>query len=183
MCLVGTWNNQENIVINLELPDMHLSSPIPESLHYCESLQKLDLSSNQLSGNIPPQLCTWLLFFVSLDMLNNELNGKITLAECRYMNSLILSEKQLSGQILVQLSSLGRLVTFSVSKVAFHLSLSHLNTPLMISLRIKVSLVVLYFRAVELSKNSLVIISWRVWYCCMDVVSFWGLVVLPFEVH
>lgn len=116
-------------------------------------------------------------------MSNNELNGKITLAECRYVNSLVLSEKHLSGQIPVQLSSLGRLVTFKVSKVAFHLSLSHLHTPLMISLRIKVSLVVLYLRAVELSKNNLLIISWRVRCCCMDVVSFWGLVVLPFEVY
>ncbi|XP_056842965.1 uncharacterized protein LOC130495576 [Raphanus sativus] len=59
-----------NIVINLELPDMGLSSPIPVSLQYGGSLQKLDLSSNQLSGNIPPQLCTWLLFLVSLDMSN-----------------------------------------------------------------------------------------------------------------
>ncbi|KAF2601655.1 hypothetical protein F2Q70_00024779 [Brassica cretica] len=89
----------ENIVINLELPNMGFSSPIPES----------------------PQLAT-----------------------------------------------------FSLSKVAFHLSLSHLNTPLVISLRIKVSLVVLYLRPVELSKNNLVIISWRVWCCCMDVVELLG---------
>lgn len=68
--LVGIWNNQANIVINLELPDMGLSSPILEFLQYGGSLQKLDLSSNQLSGNIPPQLCTWLLFLVSLDMSN-----------------------------------------------------------------------------------------------------------------
>ncbi|WZY81337.1 hypothetical protein YC2023_027721 [Brassica napus] len=49
-------NNQENIVINLELPDMGLSGRIPESLQYCGSLQKLDLSSNRFSGNIPPKL-------------------------------------------------------------------------------------------------------------------------------
>ncbi|KAF8051416.1 hypothetical protein N665_1727s0003 [Sinapis alba] len=114
---VSCWNNQENRVINLELRDMGLSGRIPESLKYCGSLQKLDLSSNQLSGNIPQELCTWLPFLVSLDLSNNELNGEIppSLAECRFVNSLVLSENRLSGQIPVQLASLGRLATFSVS--------------------------------------------------------------------
>ncbi|CAG7880135.1 unnamed protein product [Brassica rapa] len=35
---------------------MGLSGRIPESLQYCGSLQKLDLSSNRFSGNIPPKL-------------------------------------------------------------------------------------------------------------------------------
>ncbi|KAF3560350.1 hypothetical protein F2Q69_00010913 [Brassica cretica] len=58
-------------------------------------------------------------------MSNNDLNCKITLAKSRFVNSLVLSKKQLSG---------------------------------------------------------VVVFSWRVWCCCMDDVSFWGLVVLPFEV-
>ncbi|KAF2596078.1 hypothetical protein F2Q68_00011767 [Brassica cretica] len=114
---VSCWNNQENRVINLELRDMGLSGRIPESLQYCGSLQKLDLSTNRLSGNIPRELCTWLPFLVSLDLSNNQLNGEIppSLAECRFVNSLVLSENRLTGQIPVQLSSLGRLATFSVS--------------------------------------------------------------------
>ncbi|KAJ0245383.1 Inactive LRR receptor-like serine/threonine-protein kinase BIR2 [Hirschfeldia incana] len=114
---VSCWNNQENRVINLELRDMGLSGRIPESLKYCGSLQKLDLSTNRLSGNIPQELCTWLPFLVSLDLSNNELNGEIPsrLSECRFVNSLVLSENRLTGQIPVQLSSLGRLATFSVS--------------------------------------------------------------------
>ncbi|XP_009129373.1 inactive LRR receptor-like serine/threonine-protein kinase BIR2 [Brassica rapa] len=114
---VSCWNNQENRVINLELRDMGLSGRIPESLQYCGSLQKLDLSTNRLSGNIPPQLCTWLPFLVSLDLSNNDLNGEVppSLAECRFVNSLVLSKNRLTGQIPVQLSSLGRLATFSVS--------------------------------------------------------------------
>ncbi|KAG2301477.1 hypothetical protein Bca52824_030128 [Brassica carinata] len=114
---VSCWNNQENRVINLELRDMGLSGRIPESLKYCGSLQKLDLSTNRFSGNIPPELCSWLPFLVSLDLSNNDLNGEIpsSLAECRFVNSLVLSENRLSGQIPVQLSSLGRLATFSVS--------------------------------------------------------------------
>ncbi|CAF2143707.1 BnaA02g29300D [Brassica napus] len=114
---VSCWNNQENRVINLELRDMGLSGRIPESLQYCGSLQKLDLSTNRLSGNIPPQLCTWLPFLVSLDLSNNDLNGEVppSLAECRFVNSLVLSKNRLTGQIPVQLSSLGRLATFSIS--------------------------------------------------------------------
>ncbi|CAH8310955.1 unnamed protein product [Eruca vesicaria subsp. sativa] len=114
---VSCWNNQENRVINLELRDMGLSGRIPESLQYCGSLQKLDLSSNRISGNIPQKLCSWLPFLVSLDLSSNELNGEIppSLAECRFFNSLVLSHNRLSGEIPVQLSSLERLATFSVS--------------------------------------------------------------------
>ncbi|CAA7051977.1 unnamed protein product [Microthlaspi erraticum] len=114
---VSCWNNQENRVINLELRDMGLSGRIPESLQFCGSLQKLDLSGNRLSGNIPPELCKWLPFLVSLDLSNNELNGEIPpdLASCKYANALILSNNRLSGQIPVQFSALGRLGKFSVS--------------------------------------------------------------------
>ncbi|XP_020880258.1 inactive LRR receptor-like serine/threonine-protein kinase BIR2 [Arabidopsis lyrata subsp. lyrata] len=114
---VSCWNNQENRVINLELRDMGLSGKIPDSLQYCASLQKLDLSSNRLSGNIPKELCNWLPFLVSLDLSNNELNGEIPpdLAKCSFVNSLVLSDNRLSGQIPVQFSALGRLGRFSVA--------------------------------------------------------------------
>ncbi|CAN8266066.1 unnamed protein product [Cochlearia groenlandica] len=114
---VSCWNNQENRVINLELRDMGLSGLIPESLQYCGSLQKLDLSSNRFSGNIPSQLCTWLPFLVSLDLSNNQLDGEIPpdLSKCSFVNSLVLSDNRLSGQIPVQFSALGRLGRFSVS--------------------------------------------------------------------
>ncbi|KAJ0254058.1 Serine-threonine/tyrosine-protein kinase [Hirschfeldia incana] len=114
---VSCWNNQENRVLNLELRDMSLSGQIPDSLQFCGSLQKLDLSGNQLTGSIPNRLCSWLPFLVSLDLSNNQLNGEIPpeLAECRFVNSLVLSNNRLTGQIPVQLSSLSRLATFSVS--------------------------------------------------------------------
>ncbi|CAE6071380.1 unnamed protein product [Arabidopsis arenosa] len=114
---VSCWNNQENRVINLELRDMGLSGKIPDSLQYCASLQKLDLSSNRLSGNIPKELCNWLPFLVSLDLSNNDLNGEIPpdLAKCSFVNSLVLSDNRLSGQIPVQFSALGRLGRFSVA--------------------------------------------------------------------
>ncbi|KAH0932241.1 hypothetical protein HID58_009358 [Brassica napus] len=52
-----------------------------ESLQYCGSLQKLDLSSNRFSGNIPPKLCTCHLITRSL-------------GECRFVNPLVLSENR-----------------------------------------------------------------------------------------
>ncbi|CAA7058900.1 unnamed protein product [Microthlaspi erraticum] len=114
---VSCWNNQENRIISLELRGMGLSGRIPESLKFCGSLQKLDLSRNRLSGNIPTELCKWLPFLVSLDLSKNELNGEIPpgLAKCTFVNSLVMSDNRLSGHIPVQLSGLVRLERFSVS--------------------------------------------------------------------
>ncbi|KAH7554023.1 hypothetical protein JRO89_XS12G0097800 [Xanthoceras sorbifolium] len=35
------------------------------------------LSANELSGKIPPQLCSWLPYLVTLDLSNNDLTGSI----------------------------------------------------------------------------------------------------------
>ncbi|KAL5808845.1 hypothetical protein ACOSQ3_029536 [Xanthoceras sorbifolium] len=74
---VSCWNDTENRIINLELREMKLSGQVPESLQYCQSLQKLDLSANELSGTIPPQLCSWLPYLATLDLSNNDLTGSI----------------------------------------------------------------------------------------------------------
>ncbi|KAK4834129.1 hypothetical protein QYF36_017450 [Acer negundo] len=114
---VTCWNDRENRIIHLELREMNLSGNVPESLQYCPSLQKLDLSSNALSGNIPPQICSWLPYLVTLDLSDNDLSGPIPidLAKCTYLNDLILSNNHLSGPIPYQLTNLGRLKKFSVA--------------------------------------------------------------------
>ncbi|KAK1562423.1 hypothetical protein Q3G72_011718 [Acer saccharum] len=114
---VTCWNDRENRIIHIELREMNLSGHVPESLQYCPSLQKLDLSSNALSGNIPPQICSWLPYLVTLDLSNNDLSGSIPvdLAKCIYLNNLILSNNRLSGPIPYQLTNLGRLKKFSVA--------------------------------------------------------------------
>ncbi|KAK2647604.1 hypothetical protein Ddye_015093 [Dipteronia dyeriana] len=114
---VSCWNDKENRIINLELREMELSGQVPESLQYCQSLQKLDLSANALSGNIPPQICSWMPYLVTLDLSNNDLSGPIPtdLAKCTYLNNLILSNNRLSGPIPYQLTILGRLKKFSVA--------------------------------------------------------------------
>ncbi|KAF2550067.1 hypothetical protein F2Q68_00036547 [Brassica cretica] len=99
---VSCWNNQENRVLNLELRDMSLSGQIPDSLRFCGSLQKLDLSNNRLSGTIPRRLCSWLPFLVSLDLSNTQLNGEIPpeLAECREISDLLcFPNNDLTGRI------------------------------------------------------------------------------------
>ncbi|OAY29872.1 inactive LRR receptor-like serine/threonine-protein kinase BIR2 [Manihot esculenta] len=114
---VSCWNDQENRIISLQLRQMMLSGQFPESLKDCKNLQNLDLSSNALSGPIPPQICTWLPYLVNLDLSNNDLSGPIPhyLVNCTYLNNLILSDNRLSGPIPIEFSSLGRLKRFSVA--------------------------------------------------------------------
>ena len=114
---VSCWNDRENRIFSLELPDMKLSGTIPKPLEYCVSMQTLDLSGNLLSGNIPSEICTWLPYLVTLDLSNNDLSGTIPaeLANCSYLNNLVLDGNQLSGIIPYQLSNLGRLKKFSVA--------------------------------------------------------------------
>lgn len=114
---VSCWNPQENRVIALSLPSMSLTGSIPSSLQYCRSVTSLDLSSNNLSGAIPPALCDWLPFLVSLDLSSNNLTGPIPseLANCRFLNSLSLASNSLSGQIPASLSRLDRLKSLDFS--------------------------------------------------------------------
>jgi Protein tyrosine and serine/threonine kinase/Leucine Rich repeat len=87
------------------------------SLKFCHSVTSLDLSSNNISGSIPPALCDWLPFLVSLDLSSNALSGHIPseLANCRYLNSLNLAFNNLSGSIPSSLVRLGRLKSFDLS--------------------------------------------------------------------
>ena len=114
---VSCWNDRENRLITLTLREMGLGGQVPDALQYCYSLQNLDLSSNDLSGSIPSEICTWLPYLVTLDLSNNHLTGSIPvdLAKCSFLNKLILSDNKLSGNIPYQLSSLGRLNKFSVA--------------------------------------------------------------------
>ncbi|XP_059663631.1 inactive LRR receptor-like serine/threonine-protein kinase BIR2 [Cornus florida] len=74
---VSCWNDFENRLFNLGLRGMHLVGEFPESLHYCHSLQSLDLSSNDLTGSILTQICSWLPFLVTLHLSNYHFTGSI----------------------------------------------------------------------------------------------------------
>ncbi|KAK9067252.1 hypothetical protein SSX86_014578 [Deinandra increscens subsp. villosa] len=114
---VRCWNDQENRVLELTTADLGLAGSFPSDLQFCQSLQKLDLSGNNLTGSIPSELCTWLPYIVDLDLSGNQLTGEIpaSLGNCSFLNSISLSENQLSGNIPPQFSNLGRLNKFSVA--------------------------------------------------------------------
>ena len=114
---VSCWNEKENRIISLQLSSFQLSGKLPESLKYCHSLTTLDLSRNDLSGPIPPEICNWLPYIVSLDLSGNKFSGPIPpeIVNCKFLNNLILSENQLTGSIPFGLGRLDRLKTFSVA--------------------------------------------------------------------
>lgn len=46
---VDCWNDRDNGVISLSLPNMDLSGQLPDAFKYCSSLTTLDLSGNKFS--------------------------------------------------------------------------------------------------------------------------------------
>ncbi|XP_062111762.1 probable inactive receptor kinase At1g27190 [Humulus lupulus] len=114
---VSCWNEKENRLISIQLQNMELSGQLPEPLKFCRSLQTLEISNNELSGSIPPQICTWLPYLVTLDLSNNRFTGSIPpeIVNCKFLNTLILDGNRLSGSIPYELGRLERLKKFSVA--------------------------------------------------------------------
>ncbi|KAJ6684175.1 hypothetical protein OIU85_007826 [Salix viminalis] len=114
---VSCWNEKENRIMNLQLPSFQLSGKLPESLKYCHSLTTLDLSGNDLSGPIPPDICKWLPYIVNLDLSGNKFSGPIPpeIVNCKFLNNLNLNGNKLTGSIPFGFDRLDRLKTFSVA--------------------------------------------------------------------
>lgn len=114
---VTCWNPQESRVITLSLSGFGLRGHVPSSLQYCGSANTFDLSGNGLDGPIPPALCDWIPFVVSLDLSGNKLSGPLPaeLANCRFLNSLKLSDNAFTGQIPASLARLDRLKSLDLS--------------------------------------------------------------------
>ncbi|KAL8269045.1 hypothetical protein R6Q59_002843 [Mikania micrantha] len=114
---VSCWNEKENRLISIQLPEFSLSGTLPDSLQYCRSLQSLDLSKNSISGSIPPEICTWLPYLVTLDLSGNSMSGDIPpeIQNCKFLNNLILSDNSFSGTIPYQIGQLERLKKLELS--------------------------------------------------------------------
>ncbi|KAK4383710.1 Receptor-like protein 57 [Sesamum angolense] len=101
----------------------HLSESLEDPLKNLQNWTKatfanpaLDLSSNSLTGPIPPDL-QYLVNLAVLNLSSNRLSGPIPqqLALCAYLNVIDLHDNQLSGPIPQQLGLLVRLSVFDVS--------------------------------------------------------------------
>uniref|UniRef100_A0ACD5W7S3 Uncharacterized protein n=1 Tax=Avena sativa TaxID=4498 RepID=A0ACD5W7S3_AVESA len=97
----------DNLLL-LNLSSNSFSGSIPGEIFSISTLSKgLDLSYNQLTGNIPPQIGN-LLNLNSLSMSNNQLSGEIpsTLGKCLLLESLHLDKNFLQGMIPRSLNAL-----------------------------------------------------------------------------
>ncbi|KAL4621033.1 hypothetical protein ACB092_06G198900 [Castanea dentata] len=74
---------------------------MPPSLAKCPNLQILDISQNNLSGFIPPQLIGLSSLSILLDLSHNSFTGKLPfeVGNLKNINQLDISENNLSGEI------------------------------------------------------------------------------------
>jgi hypothetical protein len=86
------------------------------NLSNCTNLQTLDLSSNFITGPIPPELQS-LVNLAVLNLSSNRLEGEIPpqLTLCAYLNIIDFHDNLLTGPIPQQLGLLVRLSAFDVS--------------------------------------------------------------------
>eukprot|EP00245_Coleochaete_scutata_P008908 TRINITY_DN2820_c0_g1_i1.p1 TRINITY_DN2820_c0_g1~~TRINITY_DN2820_c0_g1_i1.p1 ORF type:complete len:372 (+),score=35.66 TRINITY_DN2820_c0_g1_i1:213-1328(+) len=100
----------------LDLSDYQLSGSIPPQLCSLTNLRELYLSVNLLSGCIPPQLSA-LTNLTELHLYYNRLSGSIPpqLSALTNLRVLSLHNNQLSGSIPPQLSTLTNLTVLSLS--------------------------------------------------------------------
>ncbi len=114
---IGEWygvtTNAEGRVTELDLSSNDLTGPIPPELGDLSNLMTLDLSFNKLSGQIPSDLGN-LSNLTSLDLgFNRNLSGSIPreLGTLSNLEHLVLLADNLSGQIPRELSNLSNLET------------------------------------------------------------------------
>jgi Leucine-rich repeat (LRR) protein len=114
---VECWYSGQNMVAALGLSNLGLQGLFPQGLLNCSSITGLDLSSNNFSGPIPPDISRQMPFLMFLNLSYNNFSGEIPLniSELTYLNVLDLEHNQLSGPIPMQFSLLTRLTTFSVA--------------------------------------------------------------------
>ncbi|KAL4631871.1 hypothetical protein ACB092_04G009200, partial [Castanea dentata] len=114
---VGVSCTTENRVRDVQLANMGLKGKFPRGLVDCSELIFLDLSGNEISGSIPPDISEILPAVEVLNLSNNNLSGEIpsSMGNCSNLLVLILNNNRLSGQIPQQLSELRRLRIFTVA--------------------------------------------------------------------
>ncbi|RZB61467.1 receptor-like protein EIX2 [Glycine soja] len=94
------FKNPELKLKSIDLSSNNLTGEIPKEVGYLLGLVSLNLSRNNLSGEIPSQIGN-LSSLESLDLSRNHISGRIpsSLSEIDYLQTLDLSHNSLSGRI------------------------------------------------------------------------------------
>ncbi|KAL2577557.1 hypothetical protein GLYMA_16G170900v4 [Glycine max] len=94
------FKNPELKLKSIDLSSNNLTGEIPKEFGYLLGLVSLNLSRNNLSGEIPSQIGN-LSSLESLDLSRNHISGRIpsSLSEIDYLQKLDLSHNSLSGRI------------------------------------------------------------------------------------
>lgn len=121
-----TCDSANSHVVSIYLPENNLNGSLPASLGTLTSLQTLNLSTNSLSGSIPPLATLTALQNVSLE--ENTLIGSIpSLSALTNLVGFDVSDNKLSG-VLPSLDGLVKLQGFNASINLFGGSLPSLST-------------------------------------------------------
>lgn len=114
---VECWHPDENRVLSLRLGNLGLQGSFPQGLQNCSDMTGLDLSSNNFTGPIPPDISRQMPYLTTLDLSYNGFSGSLpqNISNMTYLNLLNLQHNQFSGQIPPQFNLLTRLATFSVA--------------------------------------------------------------------
>ena len=111
----GVTTNPDGRVVTLNLSNNNLSGSIPPQVGGLAALQVLDLSNNDLSGSIPPQVGD-LTALIHLDLSNNKLSDSIpALNSLTALIHLDLSNNALSGTIPEEVGSRYNLIHLDLS--------------------------------------------------------------------
>lgn len=94
------YSHTVSLVMNIDLSSNNLSGEIPVEITSLCGLQGLNLSRNHLTGKIPEKIGN-LQWIESLDLSRNQLSGVIpqSLSSLTFLNHLNLSYNNLSGRI------------------------------------------------------------------------------------
>ncbi|KAF7065109.1 hypothetical protein CFC21_071272 [Triticum aestivum] len=99
-------------VLRLAFNNITGANPLPALAAGCPLLEEIDLGSNELDGELMPDLCSSLPSLKKLFLPNNYLNGTVptSLGNCANLESIDLSFNFLVGQIPPEVITLPKLV-------------------------------------------------------------------------
>lgn len=101
----------------LVLSSNYLTGPLPPSLTNCKNLSILILSFNNLTGDLSAFNFSTLQHLTKLDLGNNNFTGELpqSLYSCKSLTAIRLASNQLRGQILLEIVALKSLAYLSIS--------------------------------------------------------------------